>query len=89
MLGFDLKRFIMSYPTQEAINMSNKVSTSLLKLSEVQTLAPYSKASIYRLMAEGIFPKPVKLGSRSVFWVKKDIEDFIQRSIDNSKKDAA
>jgi prophage regulatory protein len=69
--------------------MLDKVTPTLLKLSEVQTLAPYSKASIYRLMAEGIFPKPVKLGSRSVFWVRSDIEDFIQRSIDNSKRDAA
>jgi prophage regulatory protein len=69
--------------------MLDKVTPTLLKLSEVQTLAPYSKASIYRLISEGIFPRPIKLGSRSVFWVKTDIEDFIQRSIDNSKKDAA
>jgi prophage regulatory protein len=79
----------MLFLSQEVIKMSEKVSPSLLKLSEVQALAPYSKASIYRLMAEGIFPKPIKLGSRSVFWVKSDIEDYIQTSIDNSKKDAA
>ncbi|WP_133468280.1 helix-turn-helix transcriptional regulator [Paraglaciecola marina] len=69
--------------------MDIKPQNEIIKLNDVMKLIPYSRTSIYRLMTEGVFPKSVNLGSRSVFWIKSDIEDYIQTSIDNSKKEAA
>jgi prophage regulatory protein len=44
---------------------------------EVETLTGLSCATIYRLMAEGRFPKPVKLGERSVAWREADLEVWL------------
>lgn len=58
----------------------------LLRISEVISIVHYSKPSIYRLISEGKFPKPIKLGGRSVFWVDSEVSKFVQNCIDNSKE---
>ena len=57
----------------------------LIKIEQVRLIVPLSKPSIYRLMAINEFPKPVQLGGRSVFWIKHEIESYVQNAID--KKD--
>lgn len=57
----------------------------LLSLDDVVKVVFYSKASIYRLMDEGKFPKPITLGGRSVFWVQSEIIDFMQKWIDQPR----
>jgi prophage regulatory protein len=69
--------------------MIDQVKTELLKVSQVMGLVPMSKPSIYRLMAMGKFPKPITLGERSVFWIKSDIEEYIQYGIDKRKENVA
>jgi len=69
--------------------MIDQVKTELLKISQVMGLVPMSKPSIYRLMAVGKFPKPITLGERSVFWIKSDIEEYIQCGINERKAQAA
>jgi prophage regulatory protein len=63
-------------------------NNQLIKLNTLLQKVPYSKPSIYRLMAEGKFPKSVNLGGRSVFWVETEIDEFIQNSINQSKEAA-
>ena len=41
-------------------------------------LVPVSKATLYRMIAEGRFPKPRRLGRRSV-WSEQDIYVWCQR----------
>ena len=62
--------------------------TTLLRLTDVVKIVHYSKPSIYRLMSEGRFPKPIKLGGRSSFWVESEVMDFVQNCIDDSKENA-
>lgn len=69
--------------------MQNQPENELMRLSEVMAAVPYSRASIYRLMNENKFPKPITLGGRSVFWVRTQIQDFIREQIDKVKEDAA
>lgn len=40
----------------------------LLRLSELLKLIPLSRATLYRRMAEGTFPKALKIGERSIAW---------------------
>jgi prophage regulatory protein len=54
----------------------------IIRLNEVMELIPYSRASIYRLVANGTFPKPINLGGRSVFWVRSQIQAFILEQIE-------
>ncbi|EOX5338715.1 helix-turn-helix transcriptional regulator, partial [Escherichia coli] len=42
------------------------MSNNLLRLSDVMRRTGYGRAWIYRLINQGRFPKPVKIGPRSV-----------------------
>jgi prophage regulatory protein len=42
-------------------------------MRELRPITTYSKASIYRLIALGLFPKPVKLGPARVAWRESDV----------------
>ncbi|EBH8769760.1 AlpA family phage regulatory protein [Salmonella enterica subsp. enterica serovar Bareilly] len=39
----------------------------------------------YRLINDGLFPKPVKLG-RSSRWLKSEVENWLQERINQSRK---
>lgn len=41
-------------------------------------LVPVSKATLYRMIAEGRFPKPRRLGRRSI-WSEQDIYAWCER----------
>lgn len=44
-----------------------------LRLPQVQLVFPYGKATIYRMVKEGRFPKPVNIGAHAVAWRSDDI----------------
>lgn len=69
--------------------MQNQPENELMRLNEVMAAVRYSRASIYRLMNENKFPKPITLGGRSVFWVRTQIQDFIREQIEKAKEEAA
>ncbi|MCT0228248.1 AlpA family transcriptional regulator [Synechococcus sp. CS-1331] len=53
------------------------ISTNMfLRLPQVKQYTCLSKSSIYRLIDKGEFPKQVSLGSRSVVWVKSQIDEW-------------
>ena len=41
---------------------------------DVESLTGLSRASIYRLMDDGEFPRPVRVGKRAVAWREADLE---------------
>jgi len=49
----------------------------LLKLPEVLALARLSKGSVYRGVAAGTFPAPVRIGARSIAWRSGDVRAWI------------
>ncbi|ELE9684371.1 AlpA family phage regulatory protein, partial [Enterobacter kobei] len=46
-------------------------------------------AWIYRLISEGRFPAPVKIGTRAVAFVESEIDEWIKAVISNSRSHAA
>ena len=50
----------------------------LLRRRDVERITGMSRASIYRLMQEGAFPRPVKVGSTAVRWKESDIAAWIE-----------
>ena len=52
---------------------------AILRLREVVDLTTISKSRIYLLMAreEDAFPRPIKLGIRSVGWRKAEVEAWL------------
>ncbi|HDS8777280.1 TPA: AlpA family transcriptional regulator [Klebsiella michiganensis] len=39
----------------------------------------------YKLIKDGLFPRPIKLG-RSSRWLKSEVENWLQERIDQSRK---
>ena len=50
----------------------------LLRRREVERITGMSRSSIYRLMHEGEFPRPVRVGPAAVRWKKSDITVWIE-----------
>lgn len=47
-----------------------------LRLPRVKTETGLSKSTIYQLIKDGLFPKPVKIGHRAVGWRESDIVNW-------------
>jgi prophage regulatory protein len=50
----------------------------LMRLDETCEMAGIKKTTAYKMMNEGIFPKPVNVGERAVRWVSTEIETWIK-----------
>jgi len=55
-------------------------SSGLIRLPSVLELFPISKTAWYQGIRDGRYPKPVKLGARTVAWRKSDILALIERA---------
>ncbi len=49
----------------------------ILRRKEVEKRLGLSRSSIYIMMAEGRFPKPIKLGRRAVGWRSDDLQNWL------------
>ncbi len=56
-------------------------TTTLIRRPQVEGLTALSRSRIYAMMAVGDFPKPVRLGEKSVAWVLSDIQSWIEARI--------
>jgi prophage regulatory protein len=45
----------------------------ILRRAEVEQTTGLPRATIYDKIAKGMFPRPIKLGERSVGWLEKEI----------------
>lgn len=61
----------------------------LLDLPETEKVAGLKKSTLYRLMAEGKFPKPVRLSSRCVRWPESRVLSWVQARIAETDCNAA
>jgi prophage regulatory protein len=57
------------------------ISLRLLRLPEVKARTGYSRSEVYRRIAAGDFPAPVKLGERASAWPEHEINAWCQARI--------
>lgn len=50
----------------------------IFRRPEVERMTGLSRSTIYALMAEGDFPKPIKLSKRAVGWRHEDIAAWLK-----------
>ena len=67
----------------------NTTNQSLIRLPEVLKRTGFGKAWIYRLISEGRFPAPVKIGVRVVAFVESEVDEWIQSVIESSRINVA
>lgn len=51
---------------------------TLLRRPIVEQQTGLSRSSIYAMMAEGSFPKPVRIGKRAVAWRSSEVHAWIE-----------
>jgi prophage regulatory protein len=50
----------------------------IFRRKDLEERLKLSRSSIYAMMSQGEFPKPVRLGRRAVGWKSTDIEKWLQ-----------
>lgn len=54
----------------------------MLTLHDVRDRTTFSKTHIYRLINSGTFPRPVRIGSRRVAFIEREVNDWLQARVD-------
>ncbi len=57
---------------------SDFMASRIVRRAEVLRVTGLSRATIYRLIGQGLFPSPVKLGPGSVGWRESEIRDWLR-----------
>lgn len=50
-----------------------------MRRTEIEQVLRIGRSTIYGLMSQGKFPKPVRISPRSVAWRVSDIEDYLKK----------
>ena len=62
---------------------------TILRLPEVKKSTGLSRSTIYLRITQGTFPRAVSLGGRAVGWLEAEIQEWLERRIEASRKPAA
>lgn len=60
--------------------MSEK-SRTLIRRPRVEEKTGLGRSAIYEMIADGLFPRPVPLGSKSVGWIEHEVDAWIDARI--------
>ena len=63
--------------------MTNQKSNRILRMKDLPAKVGYRPSTIYALVAEGKFPKPVKIvaGGRAAGWKETQIDAWIEENM--------
>ncbi len=59
---------------------------SILRLPAVKACTGLSRSTIYLRISKSSFPTPISLGGRAVGWLENEIEDWLTKNIESSRK---
>lgn len=57
------------------------MADAILRRPEVRAITGLSNTTMYALISEGKFPKPVPLGARAVGFLKSEVDDWISSRV--------
>ena len=55
----------------------NTNPASILRLPEVLNEVGLSRSTVYKLIKDGRFPAPIKLGPRASGWIREELSEWI------------
>ncbi len=61
---------------------NNQDRLTILRRPQVEERTGLSRSTIYLFMEQGVFPKPIGLGPRSVGWLSNEIDQWIEERIE-------
>ena len=57
----------------------------LINRKQVEQITSLSRSSIYLLMSQDRFPKPIQIGDQRVAWVAIEINEWVNDRIQNAR----
>ena len=71
--------------------MSKLIQTpeSIIKIKQVQVITGVSRSGLYQKIADGNFPKPIKLGVRASGWILSEVQGWVAERIAASRPSGA
>jgi|TARA_B110000858_G_scaffold38294_1_gene43179 prophage regulatory protein len=64
------------------------VMSRILKVKQVAEEINVSISQVYKLVSEGMLPKPIKLGERGSGWLTSEIDAWLQSKVDARDEEA-
>ena len=64
-----------------SIMKTENLISRFIRMNEVVSITGFSKPHIYRMISESKFPRPYKIGIRSVGWKLSDIKDWVDTRV--------
>lgn len=61
--------------------------TSLLRLPSVINATGLSRSGVYAYIADGLLPKPVKIGERATAWPSDELDSIVRARIAGKSED--
>ncbi len=58
---------------------------SIIKIRQVQARTGVSRSGLYQKVADGNFPKPIKLGARASGWILSEVDAWVAERIAASR----
>jgi prophage regulatory protein len=58
------------------------MSNRLIRIKDVMDRTGLARSTVYKYISLGQFPQPIKLGTRAVAWVEREVEAWICESIE-------
>jgi prophage regulatory protein len=68
---------IITYEQLSTDKLAEKPPECLIRIKEVCLLVGISRSTLYKMIEEGSFPKPLDLGSRFKAWQKQTVINWI------------
>ena len=65
--------------------MKIDIKERFLRILYVAHRTGMSKATIYNRINQGLFPKQIPLGANLVVWLERDVQQWMQEQVDNSR----
>lgn len=53
------------------------MTDKILRRTQVEERIGLSRSTLYSMIAEGTFPKPIRLGKRAVGWTESSLADWL------------
>ena len=71
-----------------ATQAQNERPRKLIRRPAVEEMTGLGRSEIYDRMRRGIFPTPIRIGKRAVAWDSREVDDWIEHRIAESRESA-
>lgn len=60
---------------------SHEANRRILRRPEVEAQCGFKRAHLYKLIGEGMFPRPLRIGVRAVGWDSTEVEQWVAEQL--------